>query len=150
MNELMNLEEAKNINGYLQKKSPSIFGGWQSRYFSITDGRFLIYSDEKGAKAKGVIDLDKAKITSDLDPKIFKISISDREFILKAESEEEKISWVNSLKCLSVIKRKMTMKSKTEKEVLEDDEIPVRVHSKTQNWKIKNIDKDAFSVILKF
>ncbi len=54
------LKEAMSFCGYLEKKSPSFFGGWQKRYFKIVDGRVWTYSDKENDKDyKGTIGLEK-------------------------------------------------------------------------------------------
>jgi hypothetical protein len=139
-------EEAWKLTGYLQKKSASYFGGWQKRYFTIQDGRYVIYAEKKGGKAKGVIDLEKAIISLDnLDNKVFKISISEKDFILKAESEVEAKSWFEGLKSLTSNKFENPIIDPAEfNNQIED--VSIRPKSNSKKWKINNIDKDAFDV----
>ncbi len=54
------LQEAKSYSGYLEKKSPSLFGGWQKRFFKIIDGRVCTYSEKENDKDyKGLINLEE-------------------------------------------------------------------------------------------
>jgi hypothetical protein len=139
-------EEAWKLTGYLHKKSANFFGGWQKRYFTIQDGRYVIYADKKGGKAKGVIDLEKAIISLDnLENKVFKISISEKDFILKAESEVEAKSWFEGLKSLTSYKNENLVLDPTEINNQFED-VSTRQKSNSKKWKIKNIDKDAFDV----
>jgi hypothetical protein len=56
------LREAVSFSGYLEKKSPSVFVGWQKRFFKILEGRVLIYSEkEKNKESKGSINLEDLK-----------------------------------------------------------------------------------------
>jgi hypothetical protein len=53
------LMEAKSLCGYLEKKSPSLFGGWQKRFFKIIDGKVCTYSEKENDKDyKGLINLE--------------------------------------------------------------------------------------------
>lgn len=54
----LSYREACVLCGYLEKKSPSMFGGWQKRYFKIIEGKVLTYSEkEKDKEFKGSINL---------------------------------------------------------------------------------------------
>ena len=56
----VSLQEATTLSGYLEKKSPSLFGGWQKGFFKILEGRVLLYSEkEKDKEFKGTINLDQ-------------------------------------------------------------------------------------------
>jgi len=52
------LEIAQNFKGYLSKKSPSLFAGYQKRFFKVLDGRLLTYSEKEGAEVKGAIKIE--------------------------------------------------------------------------------------------
>ena len=52
------LETAQNFKGYLSKKSPSLFAGYQKRYFKVLDGKLLTYSEKEGGEAKGAINIE--------------------------------------------------------------------------------------------
>jgi hypothetical protein len=57
--ETVSMREACSFCGYLEKKSPSMFGGWQKRYFKILEGKVLTYSEkEKDKEFKGSINLE--------------------------------------------------------------------------------------------
>lgn len=54
------IKEAQSMKGFLEKKSPSLFGGWQKRFFKIIDGVFITYSDKENDKDyKGTLNLDE-------------------------------------------------------------------------------------------
>ena len=55
----LSLRDALSFSSYLEKKSPSLFGGWQKRFFKILEGRVLTYSDkEKDKEFKGTINIE--------------------------------------------------------------------------------------------
>ncbi|GMI00992.1 hypothetical protein TrLO_g5994 [Triparma laevis f. longispina] len=56
------------FKGYLLKKSPSIFKGWQKRFVVIGDNR-LKYSVEEGMETKGEVPLTGVKINWNILPK---------------------------------------------------------------------------------
>lgn len=93
----MNLtnEECFNYSGWLKKKSSNILGGWQKRFFKILEGKMMIYSEnENDQKPKGHMlfsDIGKAITT---ETRIFKFSLNDRDFLLKAKDEETKNKWI--------------------------------------------------------
>ena len=91
----ISLEECKKYQGYLQKKSPSLFGGWQKRFFKVLDGKVIVYFEkENDQKAKGTIKLDEISDPEATEDKVFKFTLEQRDFILKAESNEERDNWV--------------------------------------------------------
>ena len=49
------LKQAQKTKGYLMKKSNSILGGWNQRYFIILNGALSYYEDEALGKQKGDI-----------------------------------------------------------------------------------------------
>ncbi len=49
---------ASNFSGFLEKKSPKLFAGWQKRFFKILEGRLLTYSKkEADIKSKGALEI---------------------------------------------------------------------------------------------
>ena len=92
----MSYDEALAQTGWLHKKSSSVFGGFQKKYFSISPENKLLFADTKGGKPKGILDLDYAKVQNETENS-FKIHISDKEFLFKAESTEEKGKWIAAL-----------------------------------------------------
>ena len=88
----ISLEECKKFEGYLFKKSPKLFKGYQKRYFRILDGKILVYSEKKedNSTIKGQISLSQITIPQAVDKNVFKFILEGREFILKAENEENK------------------------------------------------------------
>jgi hypothetical protein len=52
------LTVASSYSGFLYKKSPSFFAGYQKRFFQILDGKLLTYADKQGGQAKGALRID--------------------------------------------------------------------------------------------
>ena len=114
------------------------------RFFSISDGKYLIYIEKFGEKPKGIIPLEGSKILSDDDKFTFKLILPDREFILKTPSPEDKIKWITNLQILiDSITQSKTGLSREENE--ESRKTSNTVSNKKQ-WKIENMDKEAYMV----
>ena len=60
-------DEASKYTGWLQKESPGFLKNYQKRFFSILNGRFLVYSEKEGSEVKGTIDLKDATVNGNLD-----------------------------------------------------------------------------------
>jgi hypothetical protein len=54
----INLTVANSFSGFLYKKSPSFFAGYQKRYFKVIDGKLLTYAEKEGGQIKGGIKLE--------------------------------------------------------------------------------------------
>jgi hypothetical protein len=54
----IDLSVASTYGGFLYKKSPSFFAGYQKRYFQILDGKLLTYAEKQGGQAKGAVRLE--------------------------------------------------------------------------------------------
>ena len=94
-------EEAQAFEGYLEKKGHGLVAVFQKRYFRILEGRIMIYTEKNDdIEIKGVFILDQITQLANLDSKCFKFYLEDREFIFKAQSEEERNKWVYVLKFL--------------------------------------------------
>jgi hypothetical protein len=64
------MKEAMSYCGFLDKKSPSLFGGWQKRYFKILEGKVLAYADKENSKDyKGTINLEEISDVKSVDKK---------------------------------------------------------------------------------
>ncbi len=51
-------KEASSFSGYLKKNSPSIFKGYQSRFFKVLEGKIIAYFKKEGDKEpKGIINI---------------------------------------------------------------------------------------------
>ncbi len=114
------------------------------RFFSISDGKYLVYTEKLGEKPKGIVPLEGSKVLPDDDKSTFKLILPDREFILKTPSTEEKTKWMTKLQILiDAINQSKTGLSK------QDDE-EIRKTSNTvvskKQWKIENMDKEAYKV----
>jgi hypothetical protein len=101
----INYNEALNHSGWLHKKSSSVFGVFQKRFFTISSENKLIFSENEGGKIKGSFDLDFSNVTSE-NEKCFKLAVGEKEFIFRAENSEEKNKWINSLEAIISFGRK--------------------------------------------
>jgi len=96
----------KVYEGYLDKKAE--FGHtWKTRYFVLYEGGPLLYYDhspQSNDSAKGVIALENAKLFQKAEmngitkPLLFNIRSTNRDFLIRAPSQEEKTVWCNRLK----------------------------------------------------
>jgi hypothetical protein len=153
----INYEEASKFSGWLQKESPGFLKNYQKRYFSILNGRFLVYSEKEGSEVKGTIDIKDADINGNLsNVKNFLVVFGEREFKLKAENEQEKLKWV---KVLNTIKEHLNRKQsfiKTQRSDSFLEEIPERNRNNTRTLgkkdmhKLVNLESEALSVYHSF
>ena len=91
-------EQAKSYEGHLEKKSRSLIASYQKRYFKIVDGKELVYTHKKSSnKIKAHVNLAGITIPESVEKKVFKFNSEEREFILKAKSEQEKNNWIKAL-----------------------------------------------------
>ena len=94
-------EEAQFFEGVLEKKGHGLVAVFQKRYFRLLEGRIMVYTDKKDdIEIKGVFNLDQISNISNLDSKCFKFCLEDRDFVFKAQNEEERNKWVSVLKLL--------------------------------------------------
>ena len=56
------------LRGWLQKKSPSLFKHWQSRFFVLYNKRLYYYSTDACARLKGVLNFDQVSVDVQLRP----------------------------------------------------------------------------------
>ena len=94
-------DEAKCIEGYLEKKSHNVLGSWQKRYFQINDGREMTYREKKkSTEIKSRFKLVEITMPESADKKVFRFFLDQKEFRLKAESEAEKNRWISAITLL--------------------------------------------------
>ena len=106
MSSQISLEEAQNLSGYLEKKSRGVISSWQKRFFQIVEGKNIIYKGkEKDKDIKGTIFLDQVSMPESVEKKVFKFKNNERDFLLKAKSEEEKNKWINAI---TILKNKIS------------------------------------------
>ncbi|CDW89888.1 ph domain containing protein [Stylonychia lemnae] len=94
-------ETPKDLKGYLQKKSPSFFRGWQDRYVTLKDHKMCYFEKEGDVDPKGVINFDLAKAdVKFIDKKTFQIIIegSERSFMFRSHEDAITEDWVNEIK----------------------------------------------------
>jgi len=79
--------------GWLQKKSPSLTGKYQNRYWMLKPGRFYYLITPQDERVKGIVDLDEIEIKEEGDIR-FSIITRDRKFHVKAASPQERDEWL--------------------------------------------------------
>lgn len=88
-------------SGWLQKKSPKFFIGWQWRYFELKDKRLYYFKNTVGRKPKGVINFDLVTIDIvDVRNSCEFILVPQgcsRKFRIRAENEALKLDWLSDL-----------------------------------------------------
>ena len=101
-------EEAKCLEGYLEKKSHGLIASWQKRYFQIIDGREIIYKGKpKDTDIKARFELSEITMPESVEKKVFKFISNQREYFIKAKSKEEKERWINAI---TLLKKKLIEK----------------------------------------
>lgn len=98
--------EDTTISGYLQKKTRD--NRWQKRWFETNGVYLTYYKSKKMEKLLAALSLPQVGeikiIPQDQDPEnldgLFSIELNSRVYILRAKSNEEAITWVNTLKKL--------------------------------------------------
>ena len=94
-------DEAKCIEGYLEKKSHNVLGSWQKRYFQINDGREMTYREKrKSTEIKSRFNLVEITMPESVEKKVFRFFLDQKEFRLKAENEAEKNRWISAITLL--------------------------------------------------
>ena len=94
-------DEAKCIEGYLEKKSHNLIGSWQKRYFQINDGREMTYREKrKSTEIKSRFKLVEITMPESVEKKVFRFFLDQKEFRLKAENEAEKNRWISAITLL--------------------------------------------------
>jgi hypothetical protein len=87
--------------GWLQKKSPKFFIGWQWRYFELKDKKLYYFKNTVGRKPKGVINFDlvHVEVVDVKGSNEFVIAPvgSKRKFRIRAESVKVKRAWLNEI-----------------------------------------------------
>ncbi|EAS05485.2 PH domain protein (macronuclear) [Tetrahymena thermophila SB210] len=84
--------------GWLYKKSPSIFKGWKMRYFVLTTSKICYYKEAQKKRIRGCINFKIADAQiKDIDGDRFSIEIDGykRKFELKSNSKVSSQEWVN-------------------------------------------------------
>lgn len=102
----MDLEKAISMKGILGKESPSMFKGYQNRFFQIIKddtnnvGYLLIYSEKEDSEAKGSILLAQISDAKSCSKKEFSFKLGERQFKLKAKDETNKNNWIEAINFL--------------------------------------------------
>lgn len=99
------LEKARNLEGYLKKKSSIKFTGYNKRYFMVRDsGKILTYFIRKpraGDEPKGVLLLYLILSIEVKTETKFILNYPEKQFILRADNYDSQNLWVSALKTLS-------------------------------------------------
>ena len=97
--------------GYLEKKARNLFAGWQKRYFIIIEGKLIIYTESKESKlVKGYIPIKQIADIKSLQENTFSIDVEGRKIILRAENENIKNKWIETIKNSFVIAKRGSFK----------------------------------------
>src|SRR3989338_8143618 len=101
----MSGEGEHNKSGWLWKsggKKRTAAGHWQGRWFMLQGG-VLAYAKKKGGKPVGFIDIDHVsqfQSPPNQEEKFpFSLVTARRTFFLYAPDMDEKLSWINAIKC---------------------------------------------------
>ena len=87
--------------GYLEKKARNILLGFQKRYFRCLEGKVLIYLEKKENKQiKGQIEIALITNLKSVDSRTFSFEYENVEYILRAENEQIKKRWIETLSYL--------------------------------------------------
>lgn len=149
----MNLEKAKTFKGMLGKDSPSLFGGYQKRFFQIIEGNqskgesfMMTYADKEGGTVKGVIPFNEISQLTSINKKEFFFMLGDRKFKLKADNEKEKNTWIEVINLIKeesrIIEEQMNDNLRGNKSRGDS------MYSKgNKSWKIANQNKDVINTL---
>ena len=100
----ISFEKACVLEGFLKKKSPIKFTGYQKRYFIVRDnGKLLAYFTRKpksGDEPKGVLLMHLITDIEVVDESKFIIQYPERPFILRADNPDTQNLWISGLKLL--------------------------------------------------
>lgn len=139
------LEECKNFKGWLKKKSPSLMGGWQKRYFRVLDGKIIVYSEkEDDTTPKGQIGLTHISRASNKDSTTFSFELDGREFVLQAENEEFCLKWVKVINTLiDEVEKHAKLHPQDSGSLLENDD----KKEKGKLNKLETVDKNTLELL---
>ena len=139
----ISLEECKSFQGWLKKKSPSLMGGWQKRFFRILDGQLIVYLEkEDDSKIKGQMKITEISKASNVDKTTFNFQFCGRDFTLQAENEELCLKWVNVINTL-VDETEKIMKTTDSGSQLETEDDK----KKGKSNKMETIDKSTLDLL---
>ena len=142
----ISLEECKSFQGWLKKKSPSLMGGWQKRFFRILDGQLIVYLEkEDDSKIKGQMKITEISKASNIDKTTFNFQFCGRDFTLQAENEELCLKWVNVINTLVDETEKM-MKTTSQDSQLETEDDK----KKGKSNKMETIDKSTLDLLKRY
>ena len=106
--EIISLEEAKKLSGWLEKKSPKTFGGYHKRFFRVIDGEYIIYTEKEKEKSdvRGRLNIDAIAKVNKKDDLKFQVHMSneDKVYHLKAKTKEIRDKWVAAIEVLTTAK----------------------------------------------
>ncbi|CAD8093295.1 unnamed protein product [Paramecium sonneborni] len=148
-------QEALQLEGFIEKKSPSILKGFQKRHFAVRDkGQLLVYSKKKllskEIKPKGVIPIEQIKTIGTIKgcDREFILEIGDRKIHLKAESKSTRDLWTSSIALLQekLLQQKNSQTTQSQKQSFNSrGSENIRLSQKTF-W--KDIDQETKASIM--
>ena len=142
----ISLEECKSFQGWLKKKSPSLMGGWQKRFFRILDGQLIVYLEkEDDSKIKGQMKITEISKASNIDKTTFNFQFCGRDFTLQAENEELCLKWVNVINTLVDETEKMMKTTSQDSQVETEDD-----KKKGKSNKMETIDKSTLDLLKRY
>ena len=102
-------EQAKNMSGWLEKKSQKTFGGYQKRFFKIINGDYITYSEKEEEISKSkvritIISIDSVEKKEDKKFR-FEMKNDDKVYHLKAKTKEARDKWVAAIELLMTLKQ---------------------------------------------
>jgi hypothetical protein len=142
------------FEGYLEKKARNFLLGYQKRYFRCLEGKVLIYLEKKEDKQiKGQIEITSIQKLKSIDSKTFSFEYENVEYVLKAQNEQLKNKWIETLSFLQMENMKQIEKKESSISIGNNkpSSIDLGINKKT---KIINtlsvINKDTANIIKKY
>lgn len=93
-------KELPELSGWLHKKSPALFAGWQKRYVTIKNKKLKYFKTSESRIPSGVLNFDIFKVHV-MPGKNSEFSLylegQTRQFEFKADSEQAKAEWLRAI-----------------------------------------------------
>ena len=133
---------------YLQKKGRNIFAGWQKRYFICLEGKLIIYTDSKENKqVKGYIPIKKICNVKPLEQNNFIIEAEDRTYLLKAENQTIKNTWIEKIKYFFTFVKKGSLQENSSSQ--QSSKSITFISKNDDKDKLKTISRKLYNIIIK-
>ena len=142
------------FEGYLEKKARNFLLGYQKRYFRCLEGKVLIYLEKKEDKQiKGQIEITSIKKLKSVDAKTFSFEYENVEYVLKAQSEQLKNKWIETLSILQMENMKQIEKKDSAISINDNKPSSIDFGINKKNKIINTlsvINKDTANIIKKY